>query len=62
VSVDTVEIVITPSEAQYHQLVADLATLRQHGSESNTAAIVAAVSEQADRVRASSPTPLRKAA
>lgn len=55
-----VEVVITPSEQQYRQLVADLEVLRQAGAESNTAALIAAVRAEADRVRS---TPkLRKVA
>jgi hypothetical protein len=58
--VSAVEVVITPSEQQYRQLVADLEVLRDAGAESNTAALVAAVRAEADRVRA---TPqLRKVA
>jgi len=46
-----VEIVITPSEEQYRQLVADLEVLRAAGAESNTAALVAAVRAEADKLR-----------
>lgn len=35
---------ITPSPAEYDQLCRDLATLREAGAESNTAAVLAAVS------------------
>lgn len=53
------EIVITPSVAQYEQLVADLEILRSAGAESNTEAIVEAVRREATRVR---PKRLRRAA
>jgi hypothetical protein len=46
-----VEIVITPTEAQYRKLVADLEKLRAAGAETNTAMILEAVSEKANRVR-----------
>ena len=45
-----VELVLTPSPSQYEQLVRDLATLREAGAESSTAAIVRAVSQAADSV------------
>ena len=38
-----VEVLITPSSAQYHQLVGDLELLREAGAASNTAAILSAV-------------------
>jgi RecA/RadA recombinase len=46
-----VEIVITPTEAQYRELSQHLETLRKAGAQSNTAAILAAVRESAGRVR-----------
>jgi hypothetical protein len=60
VSVETREMILNPSEQQYWQLVEDFKVLRAAGAESNTAALVAAVRAEADRVRA---TPqLRKVA
>lgn len=47
----TVEIVITPNERDYRQLVENLQVLRAAGCESNTKAIVDAVREKADSVR-----------
>jgi hypothetical protein len=44
-----IEIVITPSEAQYRQLCRDLEVLRRDGAESNTAAILDAVRSVARR-------------
>lgn len=46
-----VEIVITPTEAQYRELCKDLEKLRAAGAETNTAAILEAVREKANRVR-----------
>ena len=45
------EIVITPTDAQYYRLVADLEVLRERGAESNTAAILEAVAEAAQDAR-----------
>lgn len=56
-----VEVIITPTTAQYQQLVADLRLLKQAGGESNTGIIIDAVSEKAERVRASG-NHLRRAA
>ena len=47
-----VEIVLTPSEAQYNQLIQDLEYLRSAGAASNTAAILEAVRQEANRLRA----------
>jgi hypothetical protein len=44
-----VEIVITPTEAQYRELCADLEALRAAGAETNTLAILAACREAAAR-------------
>jgi hypothetical protein len=44
-----VEVIITPSEGQYRQLVEDLETLRDQGAQSNTEAILAAVRLAAER-------------
>ena len=47
-----IKIDITPSEAQYRQLSQDLEYLRSTGAASNTAAIVEAVRQEANRLRA----------
>ncbi len=46
------KIVMTPSEAQYDQLRRDLEYLRSAGAASNTAAILEAVRQEANRLRA----------
>lgn len=56
-----VEIVITPTPEQYRELASDLRLLRDHSEESNTVAILAAVRDRADRVRASRRRLLRAA-
>jgi hypothetical protein len=45
------EIILTPSDSEYRQLIRDLETLRGAGAASNTAAIVNAVSPAAASVR-----------
>jgi hypothetical protein len=45
------EILITPSRAQFEQLATDLKLLREAGAGSNTEAIVDAVRERAAKVR-----------
>lgn len=53
-----VEIVITPTSAEYEQLVEDLRKLRDlGGAETNTAAIISAVREKAQELK-----PIRRAA
>lgn len=47
-----IQVVITLPESQYDDLAEDLDTLRKAGAESNTAAIIAAVHQQADKLRA----------
>jgi hypothetical protein len=52
------EVAITPSGEQYRRLVHDLDVLRAAGAESNTAAIIDAVHQAANKARTMGETPM----